>query len=142
MSPEVWDDALARAQAACAALQLPLEQPNTQQQDHEGDPLWVLIEGQARLSDRIELDGLVWQEDGQIWLHVMAATGSGARPALVARKALAAAFRTASGLPDGLTYLGHDFGPADAGDEAGNWTRFSLAIDYRFQDIAQQGERL
>lgn len=133
-SPEVWDDALARATAAAAALGVPIVEVAMQDtSDRSG--IFLMIETRADTSDRIELDGLVWEELGQVWVHVMTPTGSGSRPALVVRKAVAGAFRFAANTAPGLVYLGCSFPPPDSGDRPGNWARFSLAVDYRYQDI-------
>ena len=136
-SPTVWDDALARAAAVCGSLGLPLEQANTQQADHGDAVMWVLFEVATQSADRLEL-GLapVWEEDGQIWLHLAVSAGAGLRDGIVARKALATAFRLADRLPPGLVYQGMSFDPAASADDGGNWVRLSLAVDYRYQDIA------
>lgn len=134
-SPVVWDDALARATAACTALGLTLEQANARQDDHAS--AWVLFETSTQAADRAELGpGAIWEESGQIWLHVMVETGVGLRDGIVARKGLGMAFRQAAGLPDGLEYHGMSFDPAATADDPGNWLRLSLAIDYIYQDIA------
>lgn len=136
-SPAVWDDALSRATAACAALGLPLEQVNRQQGDHSAAPIWVLFETATHSADRMELGpSPIWEEDGQIWLHLAVSAGAGLRDGIVARKALATAFRLADQLPAGLVYQGMSFDPAASADDGGNWVRLSLAIDYRYQDIA------
>ncbi len=64
----------------------------------------------------------------------MVESGSGALSAITMRKALSVAFRVpVSPLPEGLYYDGQGFDPPDA-DDKGNWFRFSLMVDYRYQD--------
>ena len=138
-SPEVWDDALSRAQAAAAAQQLQVAEVGAQDlSDRNG--MYLMFETAAQTADRIELSGQVWSEEGQVWIHVMSPAGNGARPALVVRKAMAGAFRFADDLPVGLVYLGCSFPPPETGEEQGNWVRFSLAVDYRYQDSASAVE--
>lgn len=138
-SPAVWDDAWSRALASATAQGLALVEVAMQDTaDHEG--IYLMFETRADSSESIELSGLIWQELGQIWVHVMVPTSTGTRPALVVRKAIATTFRAAQSLPTGLVYLGMAFAPPESATDIGNWARLSLAIDYRYQDITTQGE--
>lgn len=132
-SPAVWDDAWARASAALQTLGLPLVDAAAQQPSDQGGP-WVLMETSTGISARLGLGDDLNEERGIVWLHVMARSGTGTRPALVQRKAISEAFRFCDGLPAGLFYADQSFEPPDT-DDAGNWFRFSLAVDYIFQDI-------
>lgn len=131
-SPAVWDDALARATTAGATLGLAVVDIAAQDLAGHAGP-YVQIETATSLGDRLGL-GEIWQEEtGQIWLHIMVRRNTGSRPALVWRKALSTAFRAPQDLAPGLVYHGQSFDPPDSDDKA-LWIRFSLAIDYVFQD--------
>ena len=132
-SPAVWDDAWARASVVAQALGLPLVDAAAQQTDDQADA-WVLMETSAGSSSRAEMGVKLNEEQGIVWLHVMARSGSGTRPALVQRKALSEAFRFCDDLPAGLTYGDQSFDPPNT-DDTGNWYRFSLGVDYIYQDI-------
>lgn len=133
-SPVVWEDAFARAQAAASPLGLVVLDILAQDgSDHVGP--WVYFEMASALSDRLGMGELVDEETGQVWMHVMVPRGSGAPQALAMRKALSVAFRVPlTAMPRGLFYDGQTADPPDA-DDTGNWARFSLAVDYRYQDI-------
>lgn len=132
-SPVVFDDAFARAKAAGAPLGLEvLDIFDQDREDHVGP--WVYFEIASAAADRLGLGELVDEETGQVWLHLMVPRLSGSRDALTMRKALSVAFRVpVSPLPIGLYYDGQGFDPPNT-DDTGNWFRFSLMVDYRYQD--------
>ncbi|MFT8951720.1 MAG: hypothetical protein ABF979_05535 [Gluconobacter sp.] len=132
-SPVVWQDAFDRAKAAGVALGLTVLDALEQQRTTPDGP-FVLFEVASASADRFGAGEIVDEETGQIWLHLMVESGSGALSAITMRKALSVAFRVpVSPLPEGLYYDGQGFDPPDA-DEKGNWFRFSLMVDYRYQD--------
>ena len=132
-SPVVWQDAFDRAKAAGAALGLTVLDALEQQRTTPDGP-YVLFEVASAAADRLGAGEIVDEETGQIWLHLMVESGSGALSAITLRKALSVAFRVpVSPLPEGLYYDGQGFDPPDA-DDTGNWFRFSLMVDYRYQD--------
>ncbi len=132
-SPVVWQDAFDRAKAAGSALGLTVLDALEQQRTTPDGP-FVLFEVASASADRFGAGEIVDEETGQIWLHLMVESGSGALSAITMRKALSVAFRVpVSPLPEGLYYDGQGFDPPDA-DEKGNWFRFSLMVDYRYQD--------
>ncbi|GFE98056.1 hypothetical protein [Gluconobacter sp. Gdi] len=132
-SPVVFDDAFARAKAAAAPLGLEVLDIFDQDREDHVSP-WVYFEIASASADRLGLGEIVDEETGQVWLHLMVPRLSGSRDAIVTRKALSVAFRVpVSPLPEGLYYDGQGFDPPDA-DEKGNWFRFSMMVDYRYQD--------
>lgn len=132
-SPVVWQDALDRAKAAGATLGLTVLDALEQQRTTPDGP-YVLFEVASAAADRLGVGEIVDEETGQIWLHLMVESGSGALSAITMRKALSVAFRVpVSPLPIGLYYDGQGSDPPNA-DDIGNWFRFSLMVDYRYQD--------
>ncbi|MFT9093927.1 MAG: hypothetical protein ABF459_02165 [Gluconobacter cerinus] len=132
-SPVVWQDAFDRAKAAGGALGLTVLDALEQQRTTPDGP-YVLFEVASAAADRLGAGEIVDEETGQIWLHLMVESGSGALSAITLRKALSVAFRVpVSPLPIGLYYDGQGFDPPNA-DDTGNWFRFSLMVDYRYQD--------
>ena len=133
-SPVVWQDAFDRAKAAGVALGLTVLDALEQQRTTPDGP-FVLFEVASASADRFGAGEIVDEETGQIWLHLMVRRGTGAIDAITKRKALSVAFRVpAAPLPAGLFYDDQGFDPPD-NDQTGNWVRFSLMVDYRYQDI-------
>lgn len=132
-SPEVWDDALARVQALGAAQNVRVVEVGVPD-GSDDTAMYLAIETTANSADRIEITGQVWEEEGQVWVHVTMPSSTSQRPGIVLRKAVADVFRFADGMPPGLVYLGWSAPPPDAGSTTGNWYRLSLAVDYRYQD--------
>jgi hypothetical protein len=105
VSPEVWDDALPRIQAAAASIALSVELPNEDAGPRPMPPApWLDIEVAAQGAQPIEIGGKIWEERGQIFLHVMIPVGTGLRAALVLRKTLSEAFRMVTDAVAGLVY--------------------------------------
>ena len=73
-------------------------------------------------------------ERGTCPLHLLVPKGTGTLEALELRKAMSVAFRQATNLPTGILYRDHMFDPPDL-SQTGNRVRFSLGIDYEYQDI-------
>ena len=132
-SPVVFDDAFARAKTAGAPLGLEvLDIFDQDREDHVGP--WVYFEIASAAADRLGLGEIVDEETGQVWLHLMVPRLSGSLSAITMRKALSVAFRVpVTPVPIGLYYDGQGFDPPNA-DDVGNWFRFSLMVDYRYQD--------
>lgn len=137
MSPLVWDDVLPRIVAAAAAAGLTVEIPNEDPGPRPVPPQpWLDIEVAADASNPIEMGGAIWEERGQVFLHVMIPVGTGIRDGLAYRKALSVAFRAVSGAPDGLVYRqGQAFDPMGPGTDDGVYRRLTLIIRYDYQDI-------
>ncbi|AQS90689.1 hypothetical protein A0U94_06585 [Gluconobacter albidus] len=133
-SPVVWQDAFDRATAAAVPLGLKVKDILAQDLDPGTDP-WVYFETASAASGRLGVGEIINEETGQIWLHLMVQRGTGAIDAVQKRKILSVAFRVpVEYLPKGLYYDDQGFDPPAQG-ETGNWIRFSLMVDYRYQDI-------
>ena len=133
-SPVVRQDAFDRATAAAMPLGLAVKDALAQDQETNTSP-WVYFETASASAGRLGMGEIVDEETGQIWLHLMVRRGTGAIDAITKRKALSVAFRVpAAPLPAGLFYDDQGFDPPD-NDQTGNWVRFSLMVDYRYQDI-------
>lgn len=133
-SPVVWQDAFNRAMEAAAPLGLKVKDALAQDTDL-GLESWVYFETASATSGRLGVGEIINEEVGQIWLHLMVRRGSGAIDAVKNRKILSVAFRVpVEYLPKGLYYDDQGFDPPNE-DGTGNWIRFSLVVDYRYQDI-------
>ena len=135
-SPEVWLDARGRIEAAALVPPQLIHWPNEPFTEPDVAaipvPLWLMVEISANLSAPIEIGGGVWQEDGSLWVHAFAPTGTGSLELRQLAKAVANTFR---GLPPGpVVYTGAEIGMGEPGDENGNWYRISTRIEYRYQD--------
>lgn len=137
MSPVVWNDALPRILAAAASVNLIVELPNEEAGPRPVPPQpWLDIEVAADAAMPLEMGGAIWEEHGQIFLHVMIPVGSGILDGLTIRKALSVAFRAVSGAPNGLVYRqGQAFDPMGPGTDDGVYRRLSLIIRYDYQDV-------
>lgn len=143
-SPQVWDDAFARARYVGQQLGQAVLDPLQQNRDAQQNPYWI-VETSSGLAEPMEIgqgqtmDGLqIDQETGQIWLHLMVPKGSiSTAQALPWRKAMSNAFRRNGDPPApwaaGLYYDTQQALPPDL-DQEGNWYVLSLAINYRYQD--------
>lgn len=141
-SPAVWASAWAIATAAAQADGRQVLDPAAQNKTVPDAPYW-LLETASSTSDRAGAGEPVNLEDGTVWLHLMVPRGTGSLAALTSRKAMSDAFRAVmraaeterpANLPVGLYYHGHSFDPPNL-DQDGNRVRFSLGIDYEYQDI-------
>ncbi|UMM63099.1 hypothetical protein [Aristophania vespae] len=133
--PLVYQDAWKRTTNACKSLNMDLRDILTQDVDDHDRP-WVLFETASSSEDRLGLGSELYQETGQIWLHLMAPRGTGALSYIQNLAVLAASFRTPT-TTQGLTYLAHHADPPNS-DTTGNWATFSLAVDYEFQTKLSQ----
>lgn len=75
-----------------------------------------------------------WDEDGQLWLHLLVPVGTGSSAAGGAAKALAKIFRGRHLLADSLDFLDASIGMGEPGDENGNYWRISTSIEWRRMD--------
>ena len=135
-SPEVWIDARSRIEAAALVSAERVSWPNEafDLPDHTASPapLWLALETSGNLSAPVEIGGGVWQEDGAIWVHCFAPTGTGVLDLRQLAKSVANTFRDLPPAP--VIYTGAEIGMGEPGDENGNWYRISVRIEYRYQD--------
>lgn len=75
-----------------------------------------------------------WDEEGQIYLHVIVPTGSGSTRVRGAAWTLASLFRGKTLLSGQLEFLDASIGLGDPGNEEGNSYRVTVSVDWRHWD--------
>lgn len=131
-SPDVWIDARARLEAADLGGAT-IAWPNEPFDLPEPLAPYLVAEISGDMSEPIELgSGGTWQEDGTVWVHVMVPSFTGLTDGLALRKTVANLFRGVSA--GGIVYRGAQMDPGGTADDAGNWFRLSLGVQYVFQD--------
>lgn len=131
-SPEVWQEARSRLEAA--NLGVPIAWPNEGFADpaDSTDPIFVSVEIEGGLSAPIEIGlNATWEESGALWCHVMIPSGTGIVAGIALRKTIANLFRD---LPPGpVTWTSADL---DIGgqSEDGGYFSLPLRVTYRFHD--------
>lgn len=117
----------------------PIAYPNEAFSAPEPPAPWVDFEitgtlyGQQSIGAHVQSENR-WDEDGQIWLHVMVPVGTGGAAARGAAKTLANIFRGLTLLSGGLEFLDAQIGLGEPGDDNGNYFRISVSIDWRRMD--------
>lgn len=137
MSPEVFDDCMPRIQAVATQLGITLEMPNEIAGPRPSPPQpWVDVEVAAQSAGPMQIGYDAWNEEGQIFIHVMVPIGTGMRDALVQRKAFSTAFRGINvTTPDGLSYSDdQSMDPLGPGGDDGVYRRLTLIVRYLWQD--------
>lgn len=136
-APSVWQHALATAERGAQVCALQVLDVNAQAASVPPGAYWF-IEANSSRGDLAEMGTDVNEENGAIWLHLMAVRGTGTLAALEQVKAMSDTFRKAQRgdygpLPVGLTYYTQNDDPAD-GNQDGNRVRFSISFDYQYRD--------
>lgn len=112
-----------------------IEWPNEPFQEPSSDParMWLSVECVGRVLDPIEVGGEVWQEEGTLYVHVLAPAGAGSDAARTLAKNVCNVFR---GLPArNVVYRGASIGHGVPTDRQGAWWMLTVAIDWIYQDI-------
>lgn len=86
--------------------------------------------GQQSIGARTQAENR-WDEEGQLWLHVFVATGSGGSTVRRYAKQLADLFRGTTLLADTLEFGDASIGMGEPGDEEGAYFRVSVSLDWR-----------
>lgn len=100
---------------------------------------WVIFEmtgtvyGQQSIGADNQADNR-WDEEGVMWLHVMAQAGSGSSVTRRRCKALADLFRGKRLIYDTLEFMDADIGMGAQGDDEGSTYRISVSIDWRREE--------
>lgn len=136
-SPVVWQHAFKTATQAAQLGGLQVTDALTSAPSVPSGPYW-LMEANSSRGDLAEMGADVNEENGSIWLHLLAVRGTGTLPALELVKTMSDTFRKAQRgdygpLPEGLVYYTQNDDPAD-GNQDGNRVRFSLSFDYQYRD--------
>ena len=131
-SPTPYDDA--KAIILAANLGVPIQWQNDGS-FHEPQPptLWLSVDCTSHVLAPIELGGGVWQEEGTLYVHVMAKAGSGTDAARTLAKSVATLFRGLG--PRNVVYLGGSIGAGVAEDPQGIWWVLTVTVDWRYQDV-------
>jgi hypothetical protein len=127
MSPDPWNDARARLEAA--GLNLPTEWPN------EGFSIpdlsmWLSVEASGDMLAPVEIGNGAWQEEGTFTVHVCSPVGSGSADARQVAKDIASAFR---GVAGPVIYRRASIG-SGAQTEDGMWWVLSVVIEWTYVD--------
>lgn len=142
MTPEVWDDARARIDAAARALLIAVNWPNESVGERPDPPtMWIDIEAAAESSNDIEIAGTMWDEQGQIYIHLMVPVGTGVREGFRVRMLLSDAFLGVTDGPEGLSYRnGRSFDLMGPPGDDGVYRRLTLIVRYHYQSVLVKPE--
>lgn len=97
---------------------------------------WIAVEmqgtlyGQQSIGAGEQADNR-WDEEGILWVHIMAPTGEGSSTARQYAKAIADLFRGTMLLSDSLEFMDASIGAGERGDDDGNYWRLTCTIDWR-----------
>jgi|SRR5215217_7119763 len=110
----------------------PFERP----MDENGVPLpWIAMEmmgtvyGQQSIGARTQAENR-WDEEGQLWLHVFVASGTGSSLVRGYAKQLADLFRGTLLLSDTLEFGDASLGMGEPGDDEGAYFRVSVSVTW------------
>jgi hypothetical protein len=131
-SPVVWADARARIIAGFPGVLIAW--PNEPLPRDPGAEVWLSVQATSNRLHPIELGADVWQEEGTIYVDVHVMTNSGTDAARATAKQVADLFRAVAG--SSIVYLESNLGNGSAADPDGIWWTMTVAVDYRYQDIA------
>lgn len=128
MSPEPWNDARARLEAA--ALGHPIEWPNERFVTPSPPRPWLSVQADGDVLEPIEIGPGAWEERGTLYVHVMVPAGTGSTTARQIAKDVANIYRGAAGY---TVYRRASIG-AGVPDENGLWFVTTVSIDWTYTD--------
>lgn len=131
-SPVAWADARARLTAGCPGVLIAW--PNEPLAAEPAGDVWLSVQATSNRLHPIELGADVWQEEGTIYVDVHAPVNTGTDAARALAKQVVNLFRSVAGSP--VTYTDSNLGNGAAADPDGIWWTMTVAVDYRYQDIA------
>jgi hypothetical protein len=136
-SPTVWADARPRVQSVADALGCAVAWPNEEAEEPDPAsgtlPLFLAVEIEGDASAPFEVGvGAIWQETGELSVHVLVPTGTGIDAGIAARKAITDAFRDVTTGP--LIWDRFRFPPGGIDQNSGNWFRLTVGISYSYTD--------
>ncbi len=130
-SPVPWTDARSRIEAA--AFGVPIEWPNEPfEQPTSG--LWLSVQMESGFLGPVEVGGKVWQEEGTLYVEVIAQNGTGTLPSRALGKQIVDLFRQIPP-PESVVYLSAGLGSGAPRGTDGNWWSLTVSVDWRYQDI-------
>jgi hypothetical protein len=131
-SPVPWADA--RAKLTAASLGVAIEWPNELfLQPADNPALWLSVEMVSGLLMPIEVGGTVWQEEGTLYVDVLAPINGGTADARALAKQIVSLFRQLP--PQPVIYTSAAIGGGAPSSRTGAWWSLPVSIDWRYQDI-------
>lgn len=129
-SPVPWTDA--RTKLIAASLGVPIEWPN----EHFIAPdtgLWISVDMTSGLLEPIEIGGSIWQEEGTLYVDVLAPLNGGSLDARTLAKQIVNLFRQLP--PQPVIYLSAAIGGGRPSARDGRWWELPVSVDWRYQDL-------
>lgn len=127
-----WDDARARLEGA--GLGVPIAWPNEPFGLPNPPSIFISVDMTGNVLAPIEMGpNGGWQEDGELLVEIYTPVGGGSADARTLAKRIVNIFRALPPAP--TTYHGASLGSGRSEDIDGNWWRFSIRVDYRYQDV-------
>jgi hypothetical protein len=100
---------------------------------------WCMVEitgtmyGQQSIGEDDQADNR-WDEEGTLWLHFFARTGTGSHDLRIAMMQMVNLFRGTTLLDGNLEFLDASVGLGEPGDDDGVYWRVTVTIDWRYWD--------
>lgn len=94
--------------------------------------LWLAVDCTGQALDPVDIGANVWQEEGTLYVNVMAPAGTGSDDARTLAKNVANVFRNLG--PRNVVYLGASIGTGVIEELNGKWWCLPVSIDWRYQD--------
>lgn len=137
-SPVPWADAVARITAATGAGQplagLTVEWPNEAFTRPDQAP-FLSVEMAGDGMGAIEMSGTgAWQERGQLFVHILAPTGTGTTAIRAIAKAVSNLFRNVSAEANALLYERQSIGMGEPEEDDGPWWVMSVSVEWKYTD--------
>lgn len=133
-----WDDAIALLTAANLQYNgsaIPIQQSNMNFVQPEPPSMFLSVEMAGQSLAPIELGEThsVWEEKGQLYVHVVVPSGFGSRDARDMAKQIANIYRGLG--PRNVVWRRATIGIGGTSDDNGSWWGLTIAVDYSYQDI-------
>lgn len=135
MSPVPWADAKALLSGAALVSPDRIHWPNDGTFSEPDSGLWLSVTATGDILEPIELGAGAWQEEGRLFVHVLAPAGSGSEDARALAKGVANVYRALG--PREVVYFGASIGSGLVSDETGRWWGLTVTINWRWQDFSQ-----
>ena len=134
-----WADAVARITAATASGEplagLTVEWPNETFTRPEPPAPFLSVEMAGEGMGAIEMSGAgAWTERGQLFVHILAPTGTGTTEIRAIAKAISDLFRNVSAEASALLYERQSIGMGEPEEDDGPWWVMSVMIEWKYTD--------
>ena len=133
-SPVPWADAKALLQTALATVPatIPIAWPNVAFANPSPPTIWISVDSVGRSLEQIELGGRSWQEEGTLYVYIMAPAGFGTEQSRQLAKTITNGFRNLG--PRDVVYYAACIGQGNRDETDGSWWIMPVTIDWRWQD--------